>query len=382
MAGHRSTEIARAAHAVNVVVSRTIGVDSSDIAYQAQILPGVSRTFALTIPVLPDRLAEVVTNAYLLCRIADTIEDDVGLNNAQKSRFHERFVAVVEGGEPAERFAAELAPLLSDRVLAAERELIENTAAVIRVTHGFLPAERAALTRCVRVMCAGMPEFARNRSLKGLVDLEQMTSYCYYVAGVVGEMLTELFLLHCPELERHRERLMALSVSFGQGLQMTNILKDIWDDRLADACWLPRSVFERGGLTLERLEDGHLSVSFRDGLNHLLGVAHGHLRNALEYTCLIPKREVGIRRFCLWAIGLAVLTLRKIHRNPHFRSGAEVKVSRRTVKATVVTTNLTLMSNRAVRLMFERAAEGLPLVRLEPITSNLRGRAPGHVDAG
>ncbi|HEX7082114.1 MAG TPA: phytoene/squalene synthase family protein [Gammaproteobacteria bacterium] len=351
---------------VNVESSRSNGADASDLEYQAKILPGVSRTFALTIPVLPERLAEVVTNAYLLCRIADTVEDDIGLDNEQKSRFHERFIAVVEGREPVEPFAAELAPLLSDRALPAEKDLVANTPAVIRVTHSFMPAERAALTRCVRVMCEGMPEFQRNRSLRGLGDLEEMTEYCYYVAGVVGEMLTELFLLHCPDLERHRERLMRLAVSFGQGLQMTNILKDIWDDRHADACWLPRSVFGSDTFNLERLEEAHLSTSFREGLNHLLGVAHAHLRNALEYTCLIPKREVGIRRFCLWAIGLAVLTLRKIHRNPGFRSGAEVKVSRRTVKATVVTTNLTLMSNRALRLMFERAADGLPLVSLEP----------------
>src|SRR5690606_23700490 len=186
MAGHRSIEIAHAAHAVSVVLGRSVGVDSADIAYQAQILPGVSRTFALTIPVLPERLAEVVTNVYLLCRIADTIEDDVGLDNVQKSLFHERFIGVVEGSEPAEAFAADLAPLLSDRVRPAERELIENTAAVIRVTHSFVPEERAALTRCVRVMCAGMPEFARNRSLKGLDDLDEMAAYCYYVAGVVG----------------------------------------------------------------------------------------------------------------------------------------------------------------------------------------------------
>lgn len=373
--------MAHAAQAfVNVELSRAIGAESTDIEYQAQILPGVSRTFALTIPVLPPRLAEVVTNAYLLCRIADTIEDDVGLDNEQKSHFHERFVAVVEGTEPADPFAADLAPLLSDRVLPAERDLVANTAAVIRVTHGFLPDERAALTHCVRVMCAGMPDFARNRSLKGLGDLEEMAQYCYFVAGVVGEMLTELFLLHCPDLEPHRERMMKLAISFGQGLQMTNILKDIWDDRTADACWLPRSVFGSGSFSLEQLEDGHLSPSFRKGLNHLLGVAHAHLRNALEYTCLIPKREVGIRRFCLWAIGLAVLTLRKIHRNPGFRSGAEVKVSRRTVKATVVTTNLTLMSNRAVRLMFERAAEGLPLVSIEPALLDGR-RLAGRLDA-
>jgi farnesyl-diphosphate farnesyltransferase len=245
--------------------------------------------------------------------------------------------------------------------LPAEHDLVRNTPPVIRVTHSCSPEERAALTRCVAIMCRGMPEFQRSKSLRGLADLDELAEYCYYVAGVVGEMCTELFALHCPELEPKRETMLRLAVSFGQGLQMTNILKDIWDDRSAGACWLPRSVFAGGTLDLERLEAWHLTPAFREGMHELLGLGHAHLRNALEYTCLIPKRETGIRRFCLWAIGLAVLTLRKIHRNPTFRSGSEVKVSRRTVKATVLTTNLTLMSNRALRLMFARAADGLPL---------------------
>lgn len=341
--------------------SPTTPASAEDFAYQRGILPGVSRTFALTIPVLPDSLAAVMTNAYLLCRIADTIEDDPGLEPEQKSRFHEQFVAVVKGTEPAERFASELAPLLSSRVLPAEHDLVRNTPAVIRVTHSFSADERAALTRCVSIMCRGMPEFQRNKSLRGLEDLDELAEYCYYVAGVVGEMCTELFCLHCPELAPKRELMLRLAVSFGQGLQMTNILKDIWDDRQSGACWLPRSVFAGGTLDLARLESWHTEPAFRDGLYELIGVGHAHLRNALEYTCLIPKRETGIRRFCLWAIGLAVLTLRNIYRNPTFRSGSEVKVSRRTVKATILTTNLTLMSNRALKLMFARAADGLPL---------------------
>lgn len=340
--------------------SRNDRATADDLAYQTSILPGVSRTFALTIPVLPPQLAEVMTNAYLLCRLADTIEDDVGLDNEQKSHFHTRFVAVVRGEESAAAFAAELEPLLSERVLPAERDLVAHTPAVIRVTRGFSPEEQAALTRCVTIMCRGMPEFQRNKSLRGLADLDELAEYCYYVAGVVGEMCTELFCLHCPELVQHREAMLRLAVSFGQGLQMTNILKDIWDDRHADICWLPRSVFG-ADFDLARLEELHTQSAFRHGLNELLGVGHAHLRNALDYTCMIPKREVGIRRFCLWAIGLAVLTLRKIHRNPTFRSGSEVKVSRRTVKATVLTTNLALMSNRALRLIFDRAADGLPL---------------------
>ena len=261
--------------------SRPIADSLTDLEYQAQILPGVSRTFALTIPVLPERLAQVVANAYLLCRLADTIEDDVGLDHGQKSEFHRCFVAIVRGEEPAEPFAEELLPLLSSRTLAEERDLVSGTATVIRVTASFSAAERAALTRCVGIMCAGMPEFQRHKSLSGLEDLVEMSDYCYVVAGVVGEMLTELFCVHCPELQSRRDEMMRLAVSFGQGLQMTNILKDIWDDRQADTCWLPRSVFRGGDFDLQRLDEFHDSDTFRDGLQLLVGVSHRHLRDEL-----------------------------------------------------------------------------------------------------
>ena len=85
-------------------VGTRIGSET-DLEFQRDILPGVSRTFALTIPVLPPRLADVVANAYLLCRLADTIEDDVGLTDEQKSVFHERFVRIAEGSEAPEPFA-------------------------------------------------------------------------------------------------------------------------------------------------------------------------------------------------------------------------------------------------------------------------------------
>jgi len=363
--------------------SRHIAAPPQDLQYQAYILPGVSRTFALTIPVLPEGLADVVTNAYLLCRLADTIEDDVGLDNEQKSAFHRRLVAVVEGTEEAGPFAGELTPLLSSRVLPEERDLVANSAKVIRVTHSFSAAERGALTRCVSIMCSGMPEFQRNKSLEGLRNLEEMAAYCYVVAGVVGEMLTELFCVHCPQLEEKREELMALAVSFGQGLQMTNILKDIWEDRRAGTCWLPRSVFANGGFELERLDELHGSDAFRNGLTELIGVAHRNLRNALDYTCHIPPAETGIRQFCLWAVGLAILTLRKLHAHPRFTTGEEVKVSRRTVRATVFTTNLMLRNNRGLRMLFDLAAAGLPLANPDPQATPVAVVSrQGSLDAG
>ena len=350
----------------------------SDQCYQTSILAGVSRTFALTIPVLPGRLAEVVTNAYLLCRIADTIEDDSDLGNDLKTAFHRRFLSVVEGRDDADAFAASLAPQLSQRTLADERDLVRNTAKIVRLTRSYSEAEQKALTRCLAIMCTGMPRFQRNRSLRGLQDITELDEYCYVVAGVVGEMLTELFCAHCPEMNRKRDKMTGLAVSFGQGLQMTNILKDVWDDRRNGTCWLPRSMFANGRFVLERLEEFHASEAFRAGLHELIAVTHRHLRNALEYTCLIPAREAGMRRFCLWALGLAVMTLQKLHQNPYFRSGDEVKVSRRTVRATILATNLTLSSNASLRWLFKMAAAGLPHWQADSATwKRILGRANG-----
>jgi farnesyl-diphosphate farnesyltransferase len=344
------------------------GRTQADLDFQAAILPGVSRTFALTIPVLPDGLADVVANAYLLCRVADTIEDDVELDHAAKTAFHSRLVAVVRGEADAEAFARDLAPLLSDRTLAAERELVTQAAKVVRVTQSFSPNEQKAIIRCLGRMCAGMPEFQRQKSLGGLSDLNEMNDYCYVVAGVVGEMLTELFCERCPALGNKRPQLMHLALSFGQGLQMTNILKDIWEDRRAETCWLPQSVFG-ADFDLARLDELHTTAEYRHGLEQLIGIAHHHLRNALEYTRQIPAREAGIRRFCLWAIGLAVLTLRKVRKHGDLASAERLKISRRSVKATVGLVNLTYSSDRALRALFDIASAGLPLVREEPDAS-------------
>ena len=333
-----------------------------DFQYQTRILPGVSRTFAITIPVLPDSLAVVVANAYLLCRLADTIEDDSLLDQKQKSNFHRLLILVVEGNYDANIFASKLSPLLSLDALPDERDLVENTARIVRVTHSFSVREQAALVRCIRVMCSGMPEFQRNKSLSGLVDLGQLQQYCYVVAGVVGEMLTELFCVYCSELEEKREKMMELAVSFGQALQMTNILKDMWDDRRLGTCWLPRSVFSKSRVELEKLDQFRDTQVFREGMEELIGIAYRHMQEGLEYTCQIPIKEVGMRRFCSWALGLAVLTLRKIHANPSYTSGEQVKISRKAVKATVFTTNLFLGNNRVLRLLFNLSSGRLPLV--------------------
>ena len=340
--------------------SSSDGKTNGDLAYQANILQGVSRTFALTIPQLPDGPRDVVGNAYLLCRITDTIEDEPALSAGQKQAFAERFIDVVAGRAAVEPFARELGAGLSPSSTASEHDLIANTARVIRITHGFETAQREALARCVRIMAHGMAEFQLQATPNGLDDLPHLDRYCYHVAGVVGEMLTELFCDYSAEIDAHRDELLRLSVSFGQGLQMTNILKDIWDDRRRGACWLPRDVFENAGFDLRSLSTDRNDPRFADGLFTLVGIARGHLANALRYTLLIPAHETGIRRHCLWALGMAVLTLRRIHATPAFRGARQVKISRRSVRAVTVVTSGVVRSNLALRILFKALTRGLP----------------------
>lgn len=332
----------------------------TDDQFQMALLEGVSRTFALTIPQLPEVLCRAVANAYLLCRIVDTIEDEVSLSPEQKGYFCHGFISIVKSGEGSEAFAAKLAPLLSvQNTLPAEHVLISVIPRVIRITRQFDPAQIEALSACVETMAEGMPLFQAENMRGGVAKLTDMDRYCYYVAGCVGEMLTKLFCHYSPKIAEHRVEMLSLAVSFGQGLQMTNILKDIWDDAERGVCWLPQDVFTEVGYDLKNLGAQSNDANFRSGLSRLISIAHEHLNNALKFTQLIPSHETGIRNFCLWALGMAVLTLKKIKQNLGFTRSEQVKITRNSVKSTILATKLVGRSNIMLRLLFDLIGQGL-----------------------
>ena len=345
------------------VDSSWIPPEKEDLVYQEYILQGVSRTFALTIPQLPLLLSRVVGNAYLLCRIADTIEDDKHLPYGEKRQLSEQFIRIVAGELDAEQFTMNLHSRLSPTATDSERDLIQHTPTVIRITHGFNRRQQTSLQRCIRIMTDGMVKYQKENVATGLKDQQDMDSYCYYVAGVVGELLTELFCDYSSVIDRHYDELMPLAVSFGQGLQMTNILKDIWDDQKRNMCWLPQSVLASYGVELNSVTPLHNGKEFQQALEHLIGVARAHLNNALRYTLLLPRNEVGIRRFCLWALGMAILTLRNINNRRNFLSGGEVKISRRHVKATIISTNLLTKHDNLLRCLFNTISTNLPAAK-------------------
>ena len=152
----------------------TVGMDSdiSDKVYQDQILPHVSRTFALTIPQLPDALRTAVTNAYLLCRIADTIEDEPALSAAETHLYMQEFKVAVYGGGAPVLLAREIERRLSSDA-ANGRSLVQSVSQMLSsVTHmaGLVTLPNPQYVALAHIEFVGLSE---NRALAIMVMDDQ-----------------------------------------------------------------------------------------------------------------------------------------------------------------------------------------------------------------
>ncbi|TVZ40190.1 farnesyl-diphosphate farnesyltransferase [Alteromonadaceae bacterium 2753L.S.0a.02] len=347
----------------------------AELEFQNQLLPKVSRSFALTIPQLPEFLCLAVTNAYLLCRIADAIEDDPAISAQRTREIYTHLIAALDGEAPAHHFCALAGTALSDETDPAERQLVAEADKVISVFLAFPDTTRKIIATCLKKMCAGMPEYQPGAH-RGLDSLSDLDAYCYFVAGVVGEMLTGLFCDYAEDIAAQKDKLEKLSTSFGQGLQMTNIIKDVWDDLERGFCWLPRDIYTGSGYNLDQLSPNYNKNLFRSCQSQLISIAHGHLQNALDYSLCIPERHKGIRIFCLWAVGLALPTLQKVLRSEAYYNGKTVKMSRARMLLVTQLIASSARSNTAQRVIFKMLGLGLPFV---PISGAEHTRAMNKI---
>lgn len=223
------------------------------------LLSETSRTFALAIPLLPEPLRTEVTEAYLLFRIADTFEDATRWPPADRIAALEELAQLLEGdGDP-------------DRVLAPARRwhddapvehpgylrLLGEAPRVFRALRETRePAARIIAAHSVRT-CRGMATFLRGSDEEGMLrlrSLEELRAYCYTVAGIVGEMLTELFLLECDDPAPLAPRLRGRARDFGEALQLVNVLRDASADVSEGRFLVPESVSRDALLTLARAD--------------------------------------------------------------------------------------------------------------------------------
>jgi farnesyl-diphosphate farnesyltransferase len=326
-------------------------------AFCQAMLPQTSRTFALSIEALPDALARAVRVAYLMCRAVDTIEDDAALPWTERRVLFDEFEALVEddrrGAADLERLSEPLAP-------CADAVLCRNATAIFECFRELPPETRRCVRPHVAEMTRGMREYAGRAARDGrlvLVDVEDLERYCYYVAGTVGRLLTALFLETVPLGVERRRRVEAHAVSFGLGLQLVNIVKDVAEDASRSICFVPREVAAAHGVPLDRLLDPTLRPQARAVIGTLCGRARVHLQSAQEYTLAWPAREgLEVRRFCAVPLALALLSLDEVeYGGDSLRPGHTPKVSRATVVATLVGSALAIDSDLKLRALFAAA---------------------------
>ena len=338
----------------------TGGGEQADREFCRAILPKVSRTFALGIRLLPAPLEEAVRTSYLLCRIADTIEDSPNMPAAHKDALLGTLRRCLDAPDAD-------ATLLVDAFSAPrsdEERLAHECRRVLRVFYTLSPEEQEAVRPWVKEMASGMAEFALRRGTAGglaaLASVAELDRYCYYVAGTVGHLLTGLFRIHHRPMPAKRvERLEALATSFGLGLQLTNIIKDVADDRRRGWSFVPRDLCEVAGVRPDELQDPSHGSEAHEVMEALIAKAKTHLRDALAYCTTLPAAAYRIRIFCLTSLYFAIRTLRLAERDPRLLDPThKVKITRGEVYRTVAATHLIAPFDPLVRGYYLHLAGG------------------------
>lgn len=220
------------------------------------LLEKTSRTFALSIPLLPEPTRREVTIAYLLFRVADTFEDATGWPRERRVEALGRLPELLARPDPD--LAAALARQWSAEVPCANagyRDLLAELPAVLDAFFALDPRAAALVAEHTARTARGMAGFVARASADGevvLADRGDLGRYCYAVAGVVGELLTELFLLGRETLAPAAAELRRLSPTFGEGLQLVNILKDAAADATEGRRYLPEGIARSEVLALAR----------------------------------------------------------------------------------------------------------------------------------
>ncbi len=285
-----------------------------------QRLRGVSRSFGLSIGLLPAALREPVGLAYLLARITDTVADTAGVPAARRLAMLDRLQQAIEVAQQS----SPLAPALQDFARqvddAHERALLEQGQACLEALARQSGADQAAMRAVLAAILEGQrwDLAALDSTQRGVATSAELERYTWLVAGSVGEFWTRVCELHLPHW--HSARLADLlhwGARYGQGLQRLNILRDAGEDLRAGRCYFPQEELAPLGLDRERLcaaaRAGELATLVRltplleawlrqteaqlhDGLRYSLALRGWRLRLASALPCLIGIRTLALLR--------------------------------------------------------------------------------------
>lgn len=295
------------------------------IKFCEDILKKVSRSFALTIPMLDEKIRRPVMIIYLQDRLLDNFEDEVeGITLKERRYLMDRVEEIFDpkkSGEKSAQFIEKKADLFSNRDL---KRLTANASLLYR---GYLTLEtevRQISFKWLKEMNLGMQEFFQ-RDVETFSDLNR---YCYYVAGTVGGFLTDL-IIEKSDLSAEKSRILRDNFEdAGLFLQKVNLIRDIKKDiENRNKNYWPLKELK---IEEEMILDKRYKKEMQEALSKMLADVESHIGGLISYMENIPEEFSGYRKFFAINNGLGLATLEKIKENSDklFYGDERVKVAK------------------------------------------------------
>lgn len=334
-----------------------------DLKFCEMMLQKVSRTFAINIGFLKGDIYKTVLCGYLFCRIIDTIEDSNHIQPEKKvealtlwqeffpfkSNFHLKLKHFKSYLNYEPENYDDLLVLNSERVFKCFQEVDENM--IERVINP------------INTMARGMAEFQSKISLDKtfyqISDVDELEKYCYFVAGTVGEMLKSLFVYEIKNISKRNEEILEKNkISFGLGLQLTNILKDVKVDLTRDWIYFPKSLMDEQSLNVKTFFNVENKDKSKLVIEKLINLAVIHLDKAFEYCMALPK-NYSVRLFHLLPLHFAIYTLADAKKQLNYLPDWNVKINRKIVTKLILLTKVTFFSNGIQNSIYQKARKKL-----------------------
>ena len=312
------------------------------------LLRAVSRTFYLSIRILPPALREAMGVAYLLARTSDTIADSDGAAVPVRLRRLEEFGKMLQAGATTQGISNIQRDIQPSH--AGERELIAALPRVLERFGKFKPWDWKEtvelLTNIINGQSGDLRTFSDPAKITALADAYSLEDYTYLVAGCVGEWWTRMCFHYFPRYsDRTEQELMPLAGAFGKGLQVVNILRDMPADLRAGRCYLPADELRSAGAEPATLADNPAAA--QPVFEEWIAKARTFLNDGRDYIRAV--RPWRIRFACYLPWQLAVRTLDLMATTPPLASTEKVKVSRPMVYGTMLRGLVAAFSNGPLR---------------------------------
>ena len=319
------------------------------------ILRSVSRSFYLSLRILPGPLRDPLSLAYLLARATDTIADTPEPPAELRIEALQDLAWAIQGTAPREAAASIRDSFASLQSNEAERALIEALPAALEWLELLEERDRHAVREVLEKINRGqmldLERFGVCTVIQSLPTASALDEYTYLVAGCVGEFWTRICFAHVENFcDRHEPAMLALGVQYGKGLQLINILRDAGSDLREGRCYLPADELNLLGLHPDQVLTNHGRAE--PVIQHWREKAGRDLAAGLEYACAIRSWRVRLATALPALIGARTLSLLRAAGSEVFAH--KVKVTRAEVRGIVASVTLKLASPHSLRKAFHR----------------------------